>query len=1619
MRFFTFLLALCILFNLSAEDDVDLTLIPYDLFSEPTTYVDGVNVISGHFTYSTTDMTVEGPKSVRLKRTYLQGYSGSLGKCWETSLAGEFELNESFNKAHIIHGPYIGLTYVSKNNVLKLDEKAFKKGLTNAHGRINGKTHPKNTQIQFADIDNAKIHTGSGSTFSFKKASNHFTYKWFEERHPDGFKTLFDGQTLSTQTCAELRQPMIRTLRKKNREFQSTHYQDVIGLREVKNHFQKDAHTSLLCSVERPAGPDESYTYTQLNDGTYCLSNITRPDGRYVFLNYYYEGKDSGKVRTLCAPANILGLPLTTKKFIYHDRRTVVVNAANNPTVYFFDKQFRLTSFKRHFQTKCYSTDHLTWGTGEYKGNLTNRIHFTSNSTPLFCRHLDYDVQGNITSESLWGNLTGNNKNALCVGIDYTPLSNGCDCLEKHFTYSQDGLNLLLKETDDRTQTVYTYTPGTNQLIAKLVWTSSGIQRRFFYQYDQDGFLSREIEDDGCQQEADSLAGITERHIKEITYTQSPPYGLQQSITEKCLDLATGKEITLSRIERAYSPQGQLIEEKHFNANETYLGSITRQYDSKGHCIEENDLLSRCTKKRFDPNDNLVFEQGPCLDSYFTYEYDAMNRLVKECEVFPSGRILEKRYAYDACSNKVAAVDIYGNETNYKYDELGRLIELIHPPTTNSKGECIRATEKYLYNTLNQLVEKIDAQGNSTRYNRNIRGDILDVEHPDGTSEHYRYSLEGWLVKEMNRQGVATTYEQDEQGRIINTSVYSETGELLKKTFSTYNAFHLLSETDALGYVTHYQYDFAGRLTAKTKENKKSEYTYDLQNRLRHIIDHCAGSQRITLRDYDLLGQVLQEKVEDDQGTLYSKTSFSYDAKGNCSSTLRETDHGSALTVKDYDTHGQLTRIVDAEGNESTAFNNYYHFNDEGQKVACRVEIDAQKNKTLTILDAMQRVNRVVKVDSEGVTLHTTLFHYDVKGNLEVETEVVYSLDAPPRRYVLTRKYDAMNRLVRLSEGDGHLENKITEYAYTANGQRSKIIKPDGTILNYTYDSLGRLLELSSSDGSVHYTYIYDLNDNLLSVYDVIQKQTTYRQYDAFGNCLQETLGHGQSLYKSYDAFDRPLVLTLPDSTQVHYAYNSVHLTTVTRTGKIAYQHRYSHYDLNGKIATSQLPFQLGEINTTYNLNGQCTILTSPHYREETTFDIVGNVKERGVQNDKYGYTYDNLYNLTSESGKITHRYSFDSLRNRISKDETPYSLNSLNQLLQENETRYTYDLNGNLIEEITAGKKLTYSYDALNRLTSAKTPSGDYQYTYDAFNRRLSKTSGNTTSYYLYEGNNEIGLINSEGKIEELRILGLGLGAEIGAAVVLELHDKVFIPIHDSFGNIVQILDMQGTIVESLSYTVYGEETNATFFTPWRFSSKRVDPETGLLYFGERYYNPKTGRWTTPDPAEFMDGNNIYAYIHNNPLKYIDPDGRVAFVLCFFSIGFSAAELTVAIASIETIASAVCTCIVGVVLYEVATTINDHVQEDVVIEDEGKLKSPYPFPGNDPTKCPAEGFVWNGTGVPGSKEGSWYNDNTDESLRSDLNHGKPIGPHWDYSKGNKKNGEVGRIYPDGTYIKK
>jgi RHS repeat-associated protein len=57
----------------------------------------------------------------------------------------------------------------------------------------------------------------------------------------------------------------------------------------------------------------------------------------------------------------------------------------------------------------------------------------------------------------------------------------------------------------------------------------------------------------------------------------------------------------------------------------------------------------------------------------------------------------------------------------------------------------------------------------------------------------------------------------------------------------------------------------------------------------------------------------------------------------------------------------------------------------------------------------------------------------------------------------------------------------------------------------------------------------------------------------------------------------------------------------------------------------------------------------------------------------------------------------------------------------------------------------------------------------------------------------------------------------------------------------------------------------------PYMFSTKEYDAETGLSYYGYRYYNASIGKWTTRDPMGEAGGYNLYGFVGNNPVDYID----------------------------------------------------------------------------------------------------------------------------------------------------
>ncbi|MGK5595405.1 MAG: RHS repeat-associated core domain-containing protein, partial [Parachlamydiaceae bacterium] len=76
----------------------------------------------------------------------------------------------------------------------------------------------------------------------------------------------------------------------------------------------------------------------------------------------------------------------------------------------------------------------------------------------------------------------------------------------------------------------------------------------------------------------------------------------------------------------------------------------------------------------------------------------------------------------------------------------------------------------------------------------------------------------------------------------------------------------------------------------------------------------------------------------------------------------------------------------------------------------------------------------------------------------------------------------------------------------------------------------------------------------------------------------------------------------------------------------------------------------------------------------------------------------------------------------------------------------------------------------------------------------------------------------------------------------------------------------------------------------------------SGLSYFGRRYYDPTLGRWLTPDPIGYEDGSNLYAYVHNNPCFYSDPEGKFAFAIPVLAIAFGSGEAVATFITLETL---------------------------------------------------------------------------------------------------------------------
>lgn len=1263
----------------------------------------------------------------------------------------------------------------------------------------------------------------------------------------------------------------------------------------------------LLQKAQFSNAPFSSYEYQEHpTERKMLITKREQPDGRYGLMEYYQGGDNDvgdltvriddssrdfrvGRVKLQRGPCGVDATPLTTQRFVYYDGYTEVYDALDNKTIFRYSTERRLTAVEHYCGQQLYRAENYFWDVadGDHQ-QLISKVMKDSQGAVLSCQTFEYDSRGLMTRETLYGDLTGKGQVDIIIDEKGKPIENGVESFSKKYVYSGDEIPVILSIHEDGGKAIhYRYDAG--KLKSKFFYDRERIQSRYFYFYDHEGFLIKTIHDDGSNED-DCLTGVCERFITRYQLgQQSCNYGLPVVCEESYWDSDSSSEKVIKQTHHLYSQQGLLIKQEVFDGNNELIDTLINTYNDCGQFVsccsnEKNGIYSydaNGLKKSAIENNKNEKSKTSC------FVYDFSNRLIRLEEQDCQGNSIITTYAYDTVGNKIAATDTFGNTTEYEYDPFGRVIAIIHPSVLDANDQIVTPIEKREYDIFNRITTSIDACGYVTTYRYNARGKPVAIVHPDGTQEKFEYTLQGQLAKMVARNGTCAIYQTDDQGRATKVELLTTEGAVYQTTSATYNAFHMISATDPLGYTTFYEYDGAGRQIRVTKPTGEGlcqvQYQHDAigdicSKKEWFGINACEYTNFITERD---ASQRIQElRIESADGNILRKNSFEHQGQ------------------EDIDLSNEQQKNV---------WYNYNFFNDHGQNVLQTSVVNSSGIITVSTFDALGRLASMIQKNKANLVLCHQEIRYDLNGNKVRQVYHLTDSDGSKKTIVNTWKYGPEKRLEECIEAKGSSKQKRTCYLYDAWGQLQSIVKPNGVALNRTYTPEGQLETLSATDNSLFYIYKYDASGNVVEVVDAINGGVTTRQYNAHKKVVAETLGNGLSLLNYYDLQGRRQQLTLPDNSAIQYVFDAAYLKQIDRvtdSSQLLYSHIYKEYSPSGTLLSSSLIGDLGDLAFTYDDQGRKKAITCPYWSEYIEYDSIGNVKQAIFQEGKHTrthqYEYDLKSQLTRESGSFNNTYGYDSAHNRIAKNDDEGEVNDLNELIRMGDSHHCYDANGLLVNKKIGGLTVFYTYDALNRLKEIINHNTAVLYTYDAFGRRLSKTirqwdddTGKwmdcKTLRFLYDGDLEIGAVDASGAIVELRVLGTGLGADIGAAVAIELNGAVFAPVHDHMGSVSCLIALdERTMSESYTYSAYGEVQmrdknkkkidDSYLNNPWGYCSKRKDPETDWLFFGKRHYDTRNGRWTTPDPLGFADGMNRYAYVLNNPLNRLDLYGLWSF---------------------------------------------------------------------------------------------------------------------------------------------
>jgi RHS repeat-associated protein len=665
-----------------------------------------------------------------------------------------------------------------------------------------------------------------------------------------------------------------------------------------------------------------------------------------------------------------------------------------------------------------------------------------------------------------------------------------------------------------------------------------------------------------------------------------------------------------------------------------------------------------------------------------------------------------------------------------------------------------------------------------------------------------------------------------------------------------------------------------------------------------------------TTNEFHLTGQLKKTS-----GSRTYPVEYTYDSQGRMKTMKTwqsfSGNSGTAITTWNYDANrGWLASkdYADATTGNAGTVGNDYLYSDAGR---------LRTNQLARIVSGSTRLQRVYTYGSGGDLSTIT---YNDGG---ITPGVTFTYDRLGRRATAARgsttttfSYTTASLPLGESHAGGTLGGWAVTNTFDGNLRRATVAGTLSGVAQFTqgygYDTAGRLQAATS--GSFAAEYGYHANSPLVSTvshrYGGNNRMVTTKQYDFINRLSSIANGAYDSHAYGYNAANQRTNVVRADGSYWVYAYDNLGQVISGKrywsdgTPVAGQQHEYVFDDIGNRTSAKSGGNSSGTglrtENYTRNRLNQYT-----QKDEAATFDVLGlaNASATVTVNGSSAYRKNEYFHkeVSVSNGSAPVWQSVSTIASLGGSTTT----NTGNMYVAKTPEVLTYDLDGN---QLTDGR-WSNTWDAENRLTIQETigtvPAGAKKrliHEYDWMGRRIRKQVYDWVSSawslvrderFLYDGWNVIAILSSATTIQQTQLWGKDLSGTlqgaggVGGLLALTHYPsaKTYFTGYDGNGNVTVLIDgVSGLTEGNFEYGPFGEliraSGTAVAVCPWRFSTKYEDAETGMLYYGYRFYNPSTGRWLSRDPIEEDGGPNLFAFVYNQPQHFVDVLGEQGWAL-------------------------------------------------------------------------------------------------------------------------------------------